>query len=183
MAEFINEKDSLNTGRKKINKAIEHADDAKKISEQADEKATQALDKSESTQEQLDQVVIEGDSSVEAAQARVNADDSKTYDTLKDRLDTEYEETQQKIENNHEEVTSQLAETVQEIDQIGTTTITRANDLLISEVDMPQKKITFKRSSDGTITSTEESYNERTIKTTISRDDDGIVQQFNRGMV
>ena len=88
MAELINEKDSLNDGRKKLNKAIEHANDAKSISEQADNKATQALSNSESTQEQLNQVVIDGDSSVEAAQARVDKD-NHSYSTLKERLDTE----------------------------------------------------------------------------------------------
>lgn len=44
--------------------------------------------KADSVQTQLNQVVIEGDSSVEAAQARVDAN-NKIYDTLKERLDTE----------------------------------------------------------------------------------------------
>lgn len=86
MAELINERDTLNEGRKKINKAITHADEAKHISEQADTKATEALNKSESTQEQLNQVVIDGDSSVEAAQARVD-EKGQTHSTLKDRID------------------------------------------------------------------------------------------------
>lgn len=47
--------------------------------------ANQAKTASDSTQAQLDQVVIEGDSSVEAAQARVKADGT-TFTTLKDRL-------------------------------------------------------------------------------------------------
>lgn len=47
--------------------------------------ANAAKTASDNTQAQLDQVVIEGDSSVEAAQARVKADGT-TFTTLKDRL-------------------------------------------------------------------------------------------------
>ena len=71
-----------------------------------DAKATNALNLSESAdtlsksvQEQFNQVVIDGDSSVEAAQARVDAS-GHTNPTLKARLDKE-----------HNEVTTQLAET------------------------------------------------------------------------
>ena len=99
MAEFINRDDSLNEGRVKINKSIQDAEDAKVTAQDADEKADQALSNSESTQEQLDQVVIEGDSSVEAAQARVDTE-GNIHQTLKERLDYE-----------HSSVTSQLAET------------------------------------------------------------------------
>src|SRR5690625_3150856 len=71
MAELIREDDTLNQGRKKLNNAIRA----------------------------FNETVVEGDSSVEAAQARVDKD-GKTYGTLKERLDTE-----------HGIVTSQLAET------------------------------------------------------------------------
>src|SRR5690625_1312483 len=75
MAELIREDDTLNQGRKKLNNAIRA----------------------------FNETVVEGDSSVEAAQARVDKD-GKTYGTLKERLDTE-----------HGIVTAQLAETEQEI--------------------------------------------------------------------
>src|SRR5690606_8193242 len=91
--------DTLNQGREKLNTAITDAETAKIVSEQADDKATQALAKSESTQTQLDTIVIDGDSSVEAAQARVSTTGT-AYGTLKQRLDTEYQE-----------VTTQLAQT------------------------------------------------------------------------
>lgn len=103
MAELINEKDSLNTGRKKLNEAIKDANTAKITSEQADNKATEALANSESTQEQLNQVVIDGDSSVEAAQARVD-EKGQSHDTLKDRIDDGFTK-----------VNTQLAETVEDI--------------------------------------------------------------------
>lgn len=51
---------------------------------------TEVISKSDSLQEQLNQLVVNGDSSVEAAQARVNADGSITYTTLKNRLDAGY---------------------------------------------------------------------------------------------
>src|SRR5690606_12180325 len=98
MADLIQKTDTLNQGREKLNTAITDAETAKIVSEQADDKATQALAKSESTQTQLDTIVIEGDSSVEAAQARVSTEGT-AYATLKQRLDTEYEE-----------VTTQLAQ-------------------------------------------------------------------------
>lgn len=58
----IEKDDSLNKGRVKINEALG------------------------GFQTQIDTIVVEGDSSVEAAQARVNAE-GRTYDTLKARLD------------------------------------------------------------------------------------------------
>src|SRR5699024_11249175 len=53
-------------------------------------------DKADSVQRQMDQVVINGDSSVEAAQARVDRK-NKTYNTLKARLDFEQGETDDRI--------------------------------------------------------------------------------------
>src|SRR5690606_30773851 len=97
MAELINKTDTLNEGREKLNAAIENAEQAKWESDQALNKANSALAKSESTQTQLDTIVIDGDSSVEAAQARVSVDGT-AYGTLKERLDAE-----------HQEVTTQLA--------------------------------------------------------------------------
>lgn len=75
MTELIREDDTLNQGRKKLNNAIKA----------------------------FNETVVEGDSSVEAAQARVDAE-GNTFTTLKERLDTK--ETQ---------FASQLAHTVQEI--------------------------------------------------------------------
>jgi|SRR5690625_543460 len=94
MADLINKEDDLNTGRVKLNRAIKDSDKAKQdagqavnISNEAKQIAQAAEDKAENVQEQFNQVVIEGDSSVEAAQARVDADNN-TYSTLKERLDT-----------------------------------------------------------------------------------------------
>src|SRR5690606_13534563 len=64
---------------------------------------TQALAKSESTQTQLDTIVIDGDSSVEAAQARVSVEGTP-YATLKQRLDTEYEEVTTQLALNEQEI-------------------------------------------------------------------------------
>src|SRR5690625_70398 len=77
--EHINKTDTLNEGREKLNAAIDGAN-------AADTKATQALANSESTQTQLDTIVVDGDSSVEAAQARVD-EKGDPHPTLKARID------------------------------------------------------------------------------------------------
>ncbi len=96
MANYLKENDTLAAGYPKINAAIGQAEQSKINSDNAVDTANsavatanQALASSHSTQEQLNQIVIDGDSSVEAAQARVNADNTVTYATLKERLDTE----------------------------------------------------------------------------------------------
>lgn len=89
--------------------ALTKSQNALNVANGIDAKATNALSLSESAdtlsksvQEQFNQVVIGGDSSVESAQARVNAD-GVAKATLKERLDDE-----------HNEVTSQLAQTEQQ---------------------------------------------------------------------
>lgn len=68
---------SIHDGIKKINDEVENATD---LSESAKHQV-------ETIQQQVNQLVIEGDSSVEAAQARVDAD-GNVFTTLKERLDT-----------------------------------------------------------------------------------------------
>ena len=77
----IGEGESLRSGAEKINEAMEEVN---------------------SFQDQIDTIVVEGDSSVEAAQARIDAE-GNSYSTLKERLDSE-----------HTEVTSQLAQIEQD---------------------------------------------------------------------
>ena len=78
--------------------ALSKSQNALNVANGIDAKATNALSLSESAdtlsksvQEQFNQVVIDGDSSVEAAQARVDAS-GQTNPTLKERLDKEYNE-------------------------------------------------------------------------------------------
>ena len=68
---------AIHDGIKKINDEVENATD---LSESAKHQV-------ENIQQQVNQLVVEGDSSVEAAQARVDAD-GNTFTTLKERLDT-----------------------------------------------------------------------------------------------
>ena len=89
--------------------ALSKSQNALNVANGIDAKATNALSLSESAdtlsksvQEQFNQVVIDGDSSVEAAQARVDAS-GHTNPTLKARLDKE-----------HNEVTTQLAHIIQQ---------------------------------------------------------------------
>lgn len=81
--------DTLRIAYPKINQAIENANTAITKAETAETDAADAKSMSESTQTQLDTIVINGDSSVEAAQARVRNVDGQitTFDVLKDRLD------------------------------------------------------------------------------------------------
>lgn len=95
MAELILATDTLNQGRIKINESINQSEQALNNSSEAINKSSlallksnEALSNSQDTQNQLDAIVIDGDSSVEAAQARVNSD-GKTFTTLKNRLDYE----------------------------------------------------------------------------------------------
>src|SRR5690606_33134686 len=82
MAELIQRTDDLNTGREKLNKAIQKVD---------------------YFQKQIDEIVVEGDSSVEAAQARVDAD-GNTFTTLKERLDTKETQFASQLEHTSQKI-------------------------------------------------------------------------------
>lgn len=84
--DFIEKKDTLNTGREKLNKSIDRSFDADQKSEKAITDSHEALTTAKSVRGELNQVVIEGDSSVEAAQARVDAK-GESHQTLKGRID------------------------------------------------------------------------------------------------
>jgi hypothetical protein len=86
--------DTLRTAYPKVNMAIDNANEAlsrsqnaENIASNAENIADQAVQTANNVQEQLNQIVIEGDSSVEAAQARVDAE-GNVFATLKERLDT-----------------------------------------------------------------------------------------------
>jgi hypothetical protein len=89
----INETDSLNDGRLKLNESIEQSNQAIEKANEADEKSTNAVNtsnaaetKADSTQAQLDTIVIEsGTSDAETLQARTDAN-ANTFNTLRDRL-------------------------------------------------------------------------------------------------
>ena len=100
--ERIEYSDSLRQGTDKLNEAIDQSNEAISRADATEAIANQALANSEDTQQQLNTIVIDGDSSVEAAQARVSTPKSKTFDVLKDRLD---ESEQEFITHNAETVT------------------------------------------------------------------------------
>ncbi|WP_255294172.1 hypothetical protein [Bacillus toyonensis] len=68
--------------------AKQNADSAKQLAQEAKTKADSANNTSNSVQEQLNQIVIEGDSSVEAAQARLD-EKGVLHPTLKNRMDAD----------------------------------------------------------------------------------------------
>lgn len=108
MAEYINEKDTLNQGRKKLNKSIEQSERAEDKSNQAVNTSNNAMniarqsdDKSDDTQQQLDDIIIDsGTSDAEVIQARGG------LPLLKDRLnktDAQLAETEQQINSLEED--------------------------------------------------------------------------------
>jgi len=62
-------------------------EEAGNIADQANQTSNDAVEQVRNIQAQVDQLVVEGDSSVEAAQARVDAE-GNVFTTLKERLDT-----------------------------------------------------------------------------------------------
>ncbi|HJA90494.1 MAG TPA: hypothetical protein H9948_06855 [Candidatus Jeotgalibaca merdavium] len=86
MAQKIEYSDNLKKGTDKLNESIQQSNVASQKAITAEQTANQAIQQSESTQTQLDNIVIEGDSSVEAAQARVDSK-GESFPTLKSRLD------------------------------------------------------------------------------------------------
>lgn len=85
--------------------------------------------------------------------------------------------------SNGKSVSESVDDLVQEVEQIGTTTITRTTDLLVSEIEMPSKNILFNRDSEGSVSSIEEVYNEKTIETAFERNNEGVIQQIDREML
>lgn len=85
-APLILDTDTLELSFPKLNQSITNANEAKNMTVVTETKANQALTNSQSTQTQLNTIVINGDSSVEAAQARVPASGTP-FNTLKERLD------------------------------------------------------------------------------------------------
>lgn len=90
--------DSLRQAYPKLNKSIDNSNEALNKSTTAETNSTAAVNtanaaetKADSVQEQFNQVVIDGDSSVEAAQARVEEDGTANA-TLKERLDKKEKE-------------------------------------------------------------------------------------------
>jgi hypothetical protein len=79
-------RDSMRTAFPKINQSIDDSNEALSKAKSAEMKSISANVAANSVQEQFNQVTIEGDSSVEAAQARVNKR-GQTFSTLKERID------------------------------------------------------------------------------------------------
>lgn len=86
--EYIEKLDTLNDGREKLNRSIDKSYDADQKSDEAITDSHEAKTTAKSVREELNQVVIEGDSSVEAAQARVDTN-GESHQTLKTRIDAQ----------------------------------------------------------------------------------------------
>ncbi|MGD6964534.1 GDSL-type esterase/lipase family protein [Fictibacillus phosphorivorans] len=82
-----NANEALSTANSAKTTAADAVSDAQRLGNEAKNIAKTAELKADSVQTQFNQVMIEGDSSVEAAQARVNADGT-SFTTLQERLNT-----------------------------------------------------------------------------------------------
>lgn len=158
----IEEQDVLNTGRIKLNNAIEASEIAYNDSREALDKAVESLNKSTSTQDQLDQIVIEGDSSVEAAQARVDAN-GNIHTTLKERIDNDYNEV------------------TQERDQVGVTSFVYENEL-VTQIVTPTKTVIFEY-TDEAVSKVTEIMEHKTIETTFEHNTDGSIDKISREVI
>lgn len=79
-----------------------------------------------------------------------------------------------------DEYAPQLSGIEQEIEQIGTTTITRTDGLLVSQIITPTATINFTRDDKNVVVQLEEVKDDKTILTKYIRDDNGVVQRIDR---
>ena len=102
-ANTINKGESLAQSYPKVNQAIIDSYEALNKSTKADKNSNEALVKAKSVQTQLNTIVVEGDSSPAADQARVGANDT-VHNTLKERLDEEYNQLINEVQQAKDEV-------------------------------------------------------------------------------
>ena len=100
-ANLINKTDTNKQTFPKINQAIIDSFEAINKATKADQNSNTALSRMKSVQSQLNQLVIEGDSSVEAAQMRVDAEGNE-HATAKERVDSDFNKLNSKIVNTEE---------------------------------------------------------------------------------
>jgi hypothetical protein len=95
----------------KVHNHIEEASEkAVKAAHEATEEAKKASDLATTVRKELD-VVIQGDSSIEAAHARLDAE-GKTHATLKERIDSDFRKNLNKINVYQNEITQKLKDKV-----------------------------------------------------------------------
>ncbi|MFC9728354.1 hypothetical protein CN277_24305 [Bacillus cereus] len=100
--ELIEYNDKMRQGTDKLNKSIVQSNEAKNTANGAVNIANNAILTAENVQKQLNQVVVNGDSSVEAAQARIEKDGTE-HETLKAHTDAIHEKIdilQNKVDDN-----------------------------------------------------------------------------------
>ena len=122
-------------------------------------------------------------SSASEGDTRMARDTGKVY-----RFDgSEWKEIQQidssPINEVDDRLSSQLEQIMQIRDNLGTTTITRTEEMLVSQIETPTTITTFNRDDNGNTLSTVEQFEDKTISTSINRDDDGNIQSIDRELI
>lgn len=135
----INEQDTkINEQDTKINDTIDY------IKNTLLKRTEELILYTETMQQQIDQLVIEGDSSVEAAQARVSTDEnsvSTTYTTLKNRLDTEHNNLNNRFDEEHTYLSTKL----DKLSNISVTALRKTKDFSLyqAKVNNPLSNIAY----------------------------------------
>ncbi|MBT2601430.1 MULTISPECIES: hypothetical protein [unclassified Oceanobacillus] len=127
---------------------------------EAKENSEESVNQVNNIQRQVDQIVVEGDSSVEAAQARVDAE-GVSHNTLKERNDSDY------------------LKLLQISEQIGETILTYSEHGEVTRIETPTSIINFTYNN-GLVTQVSETSENKTILTNFEYNQENVVISANR---
>ena len=140
------------------------------------DEAQQTNDMNESVQQQINTLIAEsGTSDAEVLQARIDAEGNE-YQVLKERLD----EKEKNFSTQLDRFDAEMVKTRGELDNLGTTTFTRNDAHTLVSIEMPASNIDINYDSIGNIETIEERRERNNIRTTVNRDDEGIIQSYNK---
>ena len=140
------------------------------------DEAQQTNDMNESVQQQINTLIAEsGTSDAEVLQARIDAEGNE-YQVLKERLD----EKEKNFSTQLDRFDAEMDKTRGELDNLGTTTFTRNDDHTLVSIETPASNIDINYDSAGNIETVEEHRERNNIRTTVNRDDEGVIQSYNR---
>ena len=171
--------DFINTFKKVLDYLNEmgytYEESLRKAHEILDE-AQQTNDMNESVQQQINTLIAEsGTSDAEVLQARIDAEGNE-YQVLKERLD----EKEKNFSTQLDRFDAEMDKTRGELDNLGTTTFTRGEDHTLISIETPTSNININYDINNIIESIEEHRERNNIRTTVNRDDEGVIQSYNR---
>ena len=176
------------TYNESLQKAHDILDEAQRKSNDILGEAERVNALNENVQQQLNTLIVEsGTSDAEVVQAR------GSYDILVDRLNhyddelNRYDAEVVQARGGHNVLVDRLNhyddemdKTRGELDNLGTTTFTRNDDHTLVSIKTPTSNINLYYDSSNKIESIEEHRERNNIRTTVNRDDDGVLKSYNR---